>query len=590
MNIDEKLGLMRIEMGKRNIDAYICPSSDPHNSEYVAELWKTREWISGFTGSAGVVVVTQDYAGVWTDSRYFLQGETETANSEFVLNKVYNQFAPKHIDFLINNLPDNATVGFDGCCMSLGSVNRLKRKSKQKNFKLQPDYDLFEAIWKDRPSIPLNEIFIHDLSFAGQTCGEKIVAIQKQMEDQGADYHLVTTLDDIAWIFNIRGKDVESNPVAVAYALLEMDKATLYIDPAKLNEETRSFLQQENVEIQNYNDLVKDLNNLAEDQNCLIDPNNCNYTLYQAINAKIINGKTISRHLKALKNDTEVAHFKEAMIKDGRALTKAFIWLEKTLKERSVSECELSDKLDECRNTQAHYKGESFSPIVGYRGNGAIIHYKPHPDTCAQIENNGYLLCDSGGQYLDGTTDITRTFCFGEPSEEFRLHYTLVLQGMIRLTQAIFPKGTNGAQLDILARQALWNNGLNYLHGTGHGVGFFLNVHEAPQGFAPGDNQRANTIHEVGMVTSNEPGYYLEDHYGIRVENVILTVPSDKEGYLEHQTLTMFPIETGMIDLSILQESEKGWLNRYHKKVYDRLSPGLSSEENEWLAEKCKAI
>lgn len=590
MNINERLALLRSEMKKRNIDAYICPSSDPHNSEYVADLWKTREWISGFTGSAGIVVVTQNYAGLWTDSRYFLQGETETADSEFELNKVYNQFAPMHIDYLVDHMPNGSTIGFDGYCMPLGSVKSLLKQGQHKGFKIEADFDLFKDVWQDRPSIPTDKIFIHDVKYAGKSATERIAEIQEKMKTLGVRHHLVTTLDDIAWIFNIRGKDVESNPVAVAYALLGTDNACLYLDPEKLTEETRSYFQDQNITLKAYTDLVADLNKLNEQDTCLIDPHNCSYTLYKAINADILEGKTISRKLKALKNKTEIGHFKEAMIRDGRALTKAFIWLENTLKERAVTEFELSEKLGECRASQADYIGESFPPIVGYKGNGAIIHYRPYPDACHDIKNQGYLLCDSGGQYLDGTTDITRSFCFDTPSDEYKLHYTLVLQGMIRLTQAVFPKGTSGGQLDILARQPLWDRGLNYLHGTGHGVGFFLNVHEAPQGFAPGINDRAATVHEPGMVTSNEPGYYKEEHYGIRIENVILTVESDKKGFLEHQTLTMFPIETKMIDQSILNEKEIGWLNRYHEEVYRRLSPGLSEEENKWLAEKCKAI
>lgn len=590
MNINERLSLIRSEMKKRNIDAYICPSSDPHNSEYVADLWKTREWISGFTGSAGVVVITQDYAGLWTDSRYFLQGETETADSDFELNKVYNQFTPMHIDYIVKNLPDGSTIGFDGYCMPLGSVNSLIKQSENKSFKIESKYDLFDEVWTDRPSIPTEPIFIHDLKYAGKSAIEKTSQIQAEMKNLGVDHHLVTTLDDIAWIFNIRGKDVECNPVAVAYAMIGVDYINLYIDPKKLSPDVKSYLDNQKVTLRSYTDVIEDLNKLSENDACLIDPYNCSYTLNKAINAKIIEGKTISRKLKALKNSTEVGHIKEAMVKDGRALTKAFVWLENTLKDRAVSEFELSEKLGDFRSNQREYIGESFPPIVGYRGNGAIIHYRPYPDTCHNIKNEGYLLCDSGGQYLDGTTDITRTFCFDEPSEEFKLHYSLVLKGMIKLTQAVFPKGTSGGQLDILARQPLWNHGLNYLHGTGHGVGFCLNVHEAPQGFAPGVNERANTVHEAGMVTSNEPGYYKEGHYGIRIENVILTIESEKEGFLEHITLTMFPIDTSLVNLSILDKSEKDWLNRYHKEVYTRLSPGLTEEENIWLAKKCEAI
>jgi Xaa-Pro aminopeptidase len=577
-------------MKKRNIDAYICPSSDPHNSEYVADLWKSREWISGFDGSAGVAIITQDYAGLWTDSRYFLQGEKQTADSEFVLNKVYNQFAPMHIDFLNKTLAPGATIGFDGYCMPLNTVKKIKKVSKSKDFKIEAKYDLMADVWTDRPEIPTDKIFVHDMKYAGKSAIEKISEIQEIMKEKGAACHLVTTLDDIAWIFNIRGKDVESNPVAIAYAIIFPDTANLYINPQKLTPETADYLQSQKVTVKDYKSIIADLNAKDENKTCLFDPNNCSYTIYKAINGQKIEGKTISRALKAVKNSTEIEHIRNCMVKDGRALVKAFRWLETTIEKEEVTECVFSAKLGEFRSTQDSYIGESFSPIVGYNGNGAIIHYRPIPGDCDSIKNNGYLLCDSGGQYLDGTTDITRTFCFGESSDEYKKQYTYVLQGMIQLTKAKFPVGTSGGQLDILARQPLWNKGLNFLHGTGHGVGFFLNVHEAPQGFAPGINDRSMTKHEPGMVTSNEPGYYREGHYGIRIENVILTVESEHDGFLEYETLTVYPIETTHIDMGLLSSDEKQWINNYHTWVYDQLSRGLSTEENEWLSKKCQAI
>lgn len=590
MNIDERLDRLRTEMKRKRIDAYIIPSSDPHNSEYVADCWKSREWISGFTGSAGVVVVTHSHAGVWTDSRYFLQAETELSHSSFELHKVINQFAPIHIQWLIDNLAKGSVIGFDGYCLPKSTVAKIEKLCKENNLSIKADDDLLNIIWTDRPKKPANPIFIHDLHFAGLSAKDKIAQIQVKLKEEKVDYHLITTLDDLAWIFNIRGNDVECNPVALCYGVIEKNKAILFINPSKLDEGTRASLSDQGIELKEYADILPYLNSLEETKTMLVDPHNCNYNLYRAVNASKKEGATISRGLKARKNKTEIKHIRNAMEKDGRALVKAFKWLEETLVERGVSEFEYSEKLAESRATQNDYKGESFPAIVGYKGNGAIIHYRPLENNCTDIQNDGVLLCDSGGQYLDGTTDITRTVCFSTPSEEVQTNFTLVLKGMIDLTLAKFPYGTNGGQLDILARQHLWDHGLNFLHGTGHGVGFFLNVHEAPQGFAPGFSQRSKTVHEPGMVTSNEPGYYKEGQYGIRIENIILTIESTETGFLEHETLTLFPIDKKLIKKELLSSTQITWLNKYHEEVYDRLSPELSESEQLWLKDKCASI
>ena len=590
MDINEKIGLLRAKMKANGVDAYIIPSSDPHNSEYVADCWKSREWLSGFTGSAGVAVVTHDHAGIWTDSRYFLQAEKEIEDSSFELHKVYNQFAPMHVQWLIENLKEGSVIGFDGYCLPKSSVSNIKKMCLSKEIKINADDDLIKEIWTDRPQKPLNPIFIHDLHFTGLTSNEKVKQVQSELKKQHCDYHLITTLDDLAWIFNIRGQDVECNPVAICYGVIQTEKAILFINPNKINASTKSHLESQAIDLKNYADILPYLNSLKEDKTMLIDPNNCNYYLYRAINAIKVEGPTISRSLKARKNKIEINHIRSAMEKDGRALTKAFMWLEKTVKERSVTEFELSEKLASSRATQDHYKGESFPAIVGYKGNGAIIHYRPMENTSHDILNDGMLLCDSGGQYLDGTTDITRTISFSTPSDEEQTNFTLVLKGMIDLTIAKFPVGTTGGQLDILARQHLWNHGLNYLHGTGHGVGFFLNVHEAPQGFAPGNSARSKTIHEPGMITSNEPGYYKEGKYGIRLENLILTIESTDPGFLEHETLTLFPIDKKLIKKEMLSTEQITWLNSYHRDVFDRLSSGLDEEEKTWLKDKCTSI
>lgn len=591
MKIDDKLLLLRKTMKAHGVDAYIIPSSDPHQSEYVADHWLSRAWISGFTGSAGIAVITHDHAGIWTDSRYFLSAAEQLKDSEFELHKVIKQFAPLHVSYLKENLPTGSVVCIDGWTFSKKQVDHLTKELAQSNISLTTNADLLEEIWTDRPPIPQDKIFIHDIAYAGKDRKEKISDIRKVMKEKNVDHHIITTLDDIAWIYNIRGSDVKCNPVCIAYTIISEDKTTLYIDAIKLTNQVKEELEKDGVTISPYKTIIKDLNEMNELDSILVDQISCNAVLYKAINAKeIVHGDTISRSMKAVKNKTELSHFNHVMIKDGVALTKMYRWLESTVKEKTVSEYDLAVKLAGFRAEQNGYKGESFDAIVGYRANGAIVHYKPEAGTCADIENSGMLLLDSGGQYLDGTTDITRTTCFAQPSDEEIKNNTLVLKGHIGLATAKFPVGTLGVQLDMLARQHLWDHGLNYLHGTGHGVGFFLNVHEDPQGFSPGISARSKCPIEVGMVTSNEPGYYKEGQYGIRIENLVVTIKSQDTGFLEFDTITLFPIDQNLIDSTLLSDKEKSWLDNYHHKVYKMLSPHLNSDEQNWLKEKCKPI
>jgi len=591
MKIDDKLILLRKSMKDHGIDAYVIPSSDPHQSEYVADHWLSRSWISGFTGSAGIAVVTQDHAGIWTDSRYFLSAAEQLKNSEFVLHKVIKQFTPLHVTYLKEHLQAGAVVGIDGWVFSKKQVDYLTNQLAEVDVSLKSSDDLISEVWLDRPTIPKDNIFIHDLEYAGKDRKDKISEIRNVMTEKKVDHHIVTTLDDIAWIYNIRGSDVKCNPVCIAYTIISHEKTTLYISKDKLTPSVKQELEDDGVSIASYKDIVKDLNELSESDSILVDPASCNSILYKAINAKnIVAGDTISRIMKAVKNETELDHFRKVMIKDGVALTKMYMWLEDLLKNNKVSEYDLAVKLAGFRSQQKGYKGESFDAIVGYRANGAIVHYKPEADTCAEIENNGVLLLDSGGQYLDGTTDITRTVSFSEPTTEERTNNTLVLKGHIGLAKAKFPIGTLGVQLDLLARQHLWAHGLNYLHGTGHGVGFFLNVHEDPQGFSPSISSRSKCPIQVGMVTSNEPGYYEEGKYGIRIENLVVTIESSDKGFLEFDTITLFPIDKKMIDRKLLDDQEVEWLNNYHLKVYSKLSPHLNEDEQAWLKEKCSQI
>ena len=595
MKIDDKIIALRKLMLENYFDAYLIPSSDPHQSEYVADHWKTRTWISGFTGSAGVVLVTKDHAGLWTDSRYFLQGEEELASSEMCLHR---QGAPQvlaHIPWLLNELEEGAIVACDGSLFSITQIQTIQQELSQKKIQLDYTKDLPGMIWKDRPALPQNLIFEHDVKYAGLSRVEKLTKIRAAMHSHGANYHLVSTLDNIAWIFNIRSKDVDCNPVSIAYAIIEEKEAFLFIDKTKIPEDLIAVFAADGINLKPYEKINDFLENLSADTSILVDPQTTNIKLFNSIKqAQIIEGPTISMRLKAIKNEVEIGHIKDAMVKDGIALTKLYRWLEAELEERTVPETEIATRLAAFRKDQGDYHGESFGAIVGYKANGAIVHYGAVVGKCAFVQKEGILLLDSGGQYINGTTDITRTTALGKVSKEQKKHYSLVLKGHIALARVQFPKGTVGVQLDAIARQYLWQEHLNYGHGTGHGVGFFLNVHEAPQGFVASHKiSRGSTIFEPGMFTSNEPGFYKAGAYGIRIENLILTREAEKNefgDFLKFETLSLFPIDQSLIDKSMLSSAEIEWLNDYHQKVFAKLSPHLNAEETIWLKEQCKTL
>ncbi|PHN02314.1 aminopeptidase P family protein [Flavilitoribacter nigricans] len=594
--ISERLAALRAELDKNNLDAYIIPSSDPHQSEYVAPHWKSRKWISGFTGSAGLVIVTRDHAGLWTDSRYFLQASTELADTGIELHKQLVPHAPEHVPWLAQHLPRGSTVGLDGFLFSQAQVRLLEKHCRPKGIDIRTDVDLISPIWEDRPPLPRQPIFAHDVQFAGRSRTEKLNDVRLGMQRQGATAHLIPTLDDIAWTLNIRGSDVNFNPIAYAYLLVGRQNATLFIEEEKVPATLRQSLQEDGVSIRPYDEVIEELEHYPTDQKILVDSGSTSIRLIQAIQpGQLLNGALVPRTLKAIKNETEIGHIRRAMVKDGVALTRLFRWLESQLQSSNTpSEAELAEKLAECRSQQDDYVGESFPAIVGYQANGAIIHYRPWPGSCADIRPEGILLLDSGGQYLDGTTDITRTVALGEPTAEQKKHFTLVLKGYIALDRMQFPTGTAGGQLDAFARQYLWQHGLNYGHGTGHGVGFFLNVHEPPQGFATSVvTSRGSTNIEPGMLTSNEPGFYKNGHYGIRIENLILCVEREKTEYgdfLGFEALTLFPIDTQLIRKDLLSAEEVDWLNAYHRQVEAALVPHLDEAEQQWMREKCAGI
>ena len=462
----------------------------------------------------------------------------------------------------------------------------------QADLKIKTNIDLIPSIWKDRPAAPQSSIYEHSIHYAGKSRKDKLNELREQFTDIANNY-LVTALDDIAWLLNLRGQDVEYNPVFYAYAIVQKEICTLYVQQSKLSSELIDQLKNDGIHLKDYADLIGDLNNMPENDSILYSNADISMSVYQAINGKAIAGTNYIRNAKGIKNETEIKHIRNAMEKDGVALTRTFIWLEKMLQSRKVKETEVREKLAHFRSQQELYKGESFGAIVGYKGNGAIVHYSPQEDSCAEIEKDGMLLVDSGGQYLDGTTDITRTFHLGTPTKEEKLAFTMVLKGYIALDKAKYPLGTTGIQLDTMARMYLWEQGLNYGHGTGHGVGFFMNVHEAPQGIASAWGPRTKTTFQAGMITSNEPGFYKNGAFGIRMENLILTVNNETTDYgqfLSHETLSLYPIEIKLIDETLMSAREKAWFNRYHQEVYNRLSPRLDEEEKKWLSMKCRPL
>ncbi len=594
MTVNERIAALRRQMELYGYDAWIVPSSDPHQSEYVAAHWKAREWLSGFTGSAGTLIVTKRHAGLWTDSRYFLQAEQQLADSEIVLHRQRVPHAPEHVEWLAHHLPEHAQVGGNGWLFSVGQVQRLEEALAARHIRFDTSRDLVAEIWTDRPPLPPDPVFEHELKYAGRSRTQKLATVRKRMAELGAAHYLITTLDDIAWLYNLRGSDVPCNPVFYAWALVSARDAHLFVGERKVPGALRQALKADGIWLHPYEAITDVLEHLPEGK-ILIDRATLNYRLYERIPpAMRLPGEHIARQMKAVKNEVEIAHMREVMVRDGVVLVKLFMWLERTITERAVPETEVAERLVELRRAQGNYFGESFDAIVGYQANGAIVHYRAEPDSCAHIRPQGILLLDCGGQYLDGTTDITRTVALGAPTPQQKRHFTLVLKGHIALARARFPEGTTGAQLDTLARMHLWQDLLNYGHGTGHGVGFFLNVHEPPQGFAPSPvTSRGRTPFAPGMISSNEPGLYLAEQYGMRIENLMLCRKAGRSAFgtfLEHETLTLFPIDRQLIEPALLTFEERQWLDDYHRMVKDKLSPHLTEAERAWLEERCAPL
>ena len=590
-SIKERIHALRMTFRPNNIKAFIIPSTDPHLSEYVAPYWMSREWISGFTGSAGTVVILMDKAGLWTDSRYFLQAEKELEGSGITLYKEMLPETPSITKFLCQNLKPGESVSIDGKMFSVQQVEQMKEDLAPYQLQVNLFGDPLKNIWKDRPSMPDAPAFIYDVKYAGKSCGEKVAAIRTELKEKGIFALFLSSLDEIAWTLNLRGSDVHCNPVIVSYLLVTQDEVVYFISPEKITQEVNKYLQEQQVSLRKYDEAESFLNSFAG-ENILIDPKKTNYAIYSAINpaCKVVRGESPVTLLKAIRNEQEIAGIHHAMQRDGVALVKFLKWLEASVLSGKETELSVDRKLHEFRAAQPLYMGESFDTIAGYKEHGAIVHYSATEESDVTLQSKGFLLLDSGAQYLDGTTDITRTIALGELTEEEKTDYTLILKGHIALAMAKFPAGTRGAQLDVLARMPIWSHGMNFLHGTGHGVGHFLSVHEGPQSIRMNENP---IVLQPGMVTSNEPGVYKAGSHGIRTENLTL-VCKDKEGmfgeYFKFETITLCPICKKGIIKEMLTAEEVKWFNDYHRTVYEKLSPSLNEEEKKWLLEATKAI
>ena len=589
--INQRIDALRDVLKRERIDAFIIPSTDPHLSEYVAPHWQSREWISGFTGSAGTVVITNQQAGLWTDSRYFLQAGQQLKDSGIDLYKEMLPETPSILEFLKTNLKAGAIVGIDGKVFSAEEVLRLQNDLADNSMTVKSTDDPMHQIWTDRPSMPQEPAFLHEVKYAGKSCPEKLALIRQEMKKAGAKTLLISALDEIAWTLNIRGNDVHCNPVVVSYLLINEQETHFFIQPQKVTKNLSDYLKEATISIHPYEDIESFLKDLPS-ENIMLNISKTNYAVYSAIpsECRIMDKFSPVSFLKAIRNEQEIAGIHAAMQRDGVALVKFLKWLEETVPTGKATEISIDKKLHEFRAAQPLYKGESFDTIAGYKEHGAIVHYEATPETDISVLPEGFLLLDSGAQYLDGTTDITRTIALGKLTEEEKTDYTLILKGHIALAMAVFPEGTRGAQLDVLARLPIWKHHMNFLHGTGHGVGHFLNVHEGPQSIRMNENPVAL---QAGMVTSNEPGVYKAGSHGIRTENLVLTVPAGEGmfgNYLKFETITLCPICKKGLLKEMLTAEEIDWLNEYHQTVYEKLSPDLNKEEQEWLKEACKAV
>ena len=591
MNINQRLEDLREVMQREHLSAFIFPSTDPHQGEYVPDHWKGREFISGFNGSAGTAVVTLTSAALWTDSRYFLAAEEQLKDTEFQLMKLKMEDTPTIAEWIGKECGAGVEVAVDGMVNSTNSVRELIADlRKQGGITLRTNFDPLEQIWQDRPPIPLNPVEEYPLTYAGEAANVKIARIRQALRKLHADGMLMAALDDIAWTLNLRGTDVHCNPVFVSYLLISSTSVTLYINKEKLTPEVMAYLKGEGVGVDAYENIQKGLKDYFE-YNILLDPDEVNYTLFNAVTREVIEAESPVKQMKTIKNSTEIAGFRQVMLKDGIAMVKFLYWLDKQLAEgEALTEISVSEELASLRAEQTSFRGVSFDTIAGYEAHGAIVHYEATPESDVPLKPEGFLLLDSGGQYLDGTTDITRTIALGPVTEEQKKIYTLVLKGHIQLELCKFPSGISGTQLDVLARKDMWRAGMNYLHGTGHGVGSYLNVHEGPHQIRM-EWKPAPLM--AGMTVTDEPGIYLAGKFGVRIENTLLITHYNETEFgkfLQFEPLTICPIDKKPIIKEMMMPEEIAWLDQYHRRVLELLSPRLDDDEIEWLQEACAPL
>nr|WP_315422677.1 aminopeptidase P family protein [uncultured Pedobacter sp.] len=591
MTFVEKLEALRQLMLAQHVDAYIITAADPHISEYLPEHYKSITFACGFTGSAGTLVITQDFAGLWTDSRYFTQAEAQLSGTGYELVKLKVPHTPEYINWLLEILPNGAKVGFNHQLITVALALEMQNSLAQREIEII-DIDFVSTIWQDRVGLPAEKAFLIDEEAAGLSITAKINEVRAALKTNGADYHFISSLDDIAWLFNLRGKDVDYNPVTLSFALITPAAVKLFIDKQKLSQTDTNILNEHSVTLQPYGEVAKALTNLPKDAKIFIDPKRTSFGLFQCLpkSAKIIQGINPSTHLKSLKNNTEINHIRRAMLEDGVALTRFFKWMEDHLGKEKITEWSAAEKLAKFRAEQASFVGLSFNTIAGYNANGALPHYSVTAESNQEILGNGLFLVDSGGQYWYGTTDITRVMPIGNCSATQADDYTLVLKGLIEGSKLIFPEGTKGYQIDSICRKPLWEHAINFGHGTGHGIGFFLNVHEGPQNISPAN---IDVAFKSGMVTSIEPGIYRPGKHGVRIENLVLCIPysaSEFGDFLTFETLTLCFIDTTIINKTLLAADQITWLNQYNQMVSEKLQPMLSDEESEWLKLKCQPI
>lgn len=591
MNYIDKLSSIRELMKEKGVDAYIIPSSDPHISEYLPERYNCIAWTSGFTGSAGTLVITKDFAGLWTDSRYFVQAGEQLAETGFELVKLKTQGKPEFVEWLAHRLQPGNRVAFDGNLAAVALAQAVQLALLPLGILVNGKIDFLEAVWDDRPALPVEKAYLLADSVTGQSTQNKIQVIREQLDSKRIDAHFISSLDDLAWVLNIRGNDVPCNPVVLGFLLIQKEKSILFIDQQKLSTTDLAFFKDIGIEVRDYQEAHQAIGDLTV-KNILLDPKRTCFAIYDAVpdGTVIVEDLNPSTLLKAVKNETEIAHTRQAMIKDGVALTKFFKWLEENVATGELSEISIADKLKSFRSQSAGFVDISFDTIAGYKQHGALPHYKATKRSNSTLNVEGLLLVDSGGQYMEGTTDITRVVSLGNIAKEEQEDYTIVLKGLIEGSLAIYPKGSRGYQIDAITRRPIWETLRNYGHGTGHGVGFFLNVHEGPHVFnaAPIDI----TI-EPGMITSIEPGLYREGSYGIRIENLVLskTIQSNSFGdFMDFETLTVCYIDTDLVDKSLLDQKHIDWLNQYNAWVFNQLAADLSAEEKVWLTNKTKAV